>query len=39
LRCRAHNELGAEQDFGPALMARKRDPLRHESRRAQSREP
>ena len=37
LRCRAHNELGAEQDFGAALMARKRDSLRHESRRAQAR--
>ena len=35
LRCRAHNELAAEQDFGPVLMARKRASLRHESRRAQ----
>jgi len=38
LRCRAHNELGAEQDFGAALMARKRDSFRHESRRAQGRD-
>jgi len=35
LRCRAHNELAAEQDFDAALMARRRDARRHESRRAQ----
>jgi hypothetical protein len=35
LRCRAHNALAAEQDFGPELMASKRDSSRHESFAAQ----
>jgi hypothetical protein len=35
LRCRAHNALAAEQDFGPELTAKKRDSLGHESLRAQ----
>ncbi|HXK18757.1 MAG TPA: HNH endonuclease signature motif containing protein [Polyangiaceae bacterium] len=35
LRCRAHNALAAEQDFGPAVMAQKREALRHEALAAQ----
>ena len=35
LRCRAHNALAAELDFGPELMAKKHDSLRHESLTAQ----
>jgi len=35
LRCRAHNQLAAEQDFGLALMAKKRHSLGHEALRAQ----
>ena len=31
LRCRAHNQLAAEQDFGPELIAKKRASLRHEA--------
>jgi hypothetical protein len=31
LRCRAHNQLAAEQDFGPELMAKRRASLRHEA--------
>jgi 5-methylcytosine-specific restriction endonuclease McrA len=31
LRCRAHNTLAAEQDFGAGLIARTRDSNRHES--------
>jgi 5-methylcytosine-specific restriction endonuclease McrA len=35
LRCRAHNQLAAEQDFGAELMAKRRNSLRHESLGAQ----
>jgi 5-methylcytosine-specific restriction endonuclease McrA len=35
LRCRAHNQLAAEHDFGPELIAKKRDSLKHETLRAQ----
>jgi len=35
LRCRAHNALAAEQDFGPELMAKKCDSCRHEALGAQ----
>jgi 5-methylcytosine-specific restriction endonuclease McrA len=35
LRCRAHNRLAAEQDFGPQLMAEKCDSLRHDALGAQ----
>jgi hypothetical protein len=35
LRCRAHNALAAEQDFGCAGVARQRDSSRHESLRRQ----
>ena len=35
LRCRAHNALAAEQDFGPELVAKKRDLQRHEALTAQ----
>ena len=35
LRCRAHNSLAAEQDFGPALMAKGCDSHRHEALCAQ----
>jgi 5-methylcytosine-specific restriction endonuclease McrA len=31
LRCRAHNRLAAERDFGPELIAKKRPSLRHEA--------
>ncbi|HET9930049.1 MAG TPA: HNH endonuclease signature motif containing protein [Polyangiaceae bacterium] len=36
LRCRAHNALAAEQDFGAEFIQRTRDSVRHESRRHQS---
>ncbi|HXK17317.1 MAG TPA: hypothetical protein VNG33_05935 [Polyangiaceae bacterium] len=35
LRCRAHNALAAEQDFGPELMAKSCDSRRHEALSAQ----
>jgi len=35
LRCRAHNQLEAEHDFGPGLMARRGDSPRHEAGREQ----
>jgi 5-methylcytosine-specific restriction endonuclease McrA len=35
LRCRAHNALAAEQDFGPELMAKSCDSRRHEALCAQ----
>jgi hypothetical protein len=35
LRCRAHNALAAEQDFGREATVRKRDASRHESLAAQ----
>jgi 5-methylcytosine-specific restriction endonuclease McrA len=35
LRCTAHNALAAEEDFGPVLMAERRDATRHEALAAQ----
>jgi hypothetical protein len=35
LRCRAHNQLAAQQDFGAQLMAKKRASPRHEALGAQ----
>jgi 5-methylcytosine-specific restriction endonuclease McrA len=35
LRCAAHNALAAEQDFGPEVMAERRNSTRHESLAAQ----
>ena len=37
LRCRAHNALAAEQDFGADFIEQSRDSSRHESQRRQGR--
>jgi hypothetical protein len=37
LRCRAHNVLAAEQDFGCSFIRRCRDASRHESAAVQTR--